>query len=117
MRYKLSILSVFVLGLGILSQRPALAATELDGTQWKMKEKKPLGLGKEDMLRFEGKKFTSMNSVDKGFNAVSYETNEEGDKTTWTARQQGAAGEPLSWQATAIGGKMSGEYTRRKGSE
>jgi hypothetical protein len=98
-----------VMALNLLSAI-ALAAGDLDGTQWKMHEGK-LPIGKADTLKFDAGKFTSTECIPYGFTSGPYESNKEGDKVTWSALQTNAKGEKMDWHGSLMANKMTGSYT------
>lgn len=104
---------LFVLGTGIifLLSPMALAASPLDGTQWRV-EITPKGAEIPhyiDRLGFKEGKFTSVIFERKGFLSSPYTlTDKKGGPIVWEVKQKSEAEGDLSWQGELKGDAMSG---------
>ena len=98
-----------------LSLGAAAQAADLDGTRWKAGERKLLG--GEDVLTFEGGRFSSAEWVPSGFNAGPYDARRDCNAVAWSALQQNAQGETLKWEGVRKGDRMEGStrYFRADG--
>ena len=94
-----------------------LYAGELDGTEWKLKEKGIRGVllfWRTDVLQFANNQFTSAECVPYGFKTTSYNSSKEGDKVTWNSLATNDKGEKMDWKGTKSGELMEGMFTWTK---
>jgi hypothetical protein len=94
-----------------------VSASDLDGTQWKIR---PEGLRgfllfwQTDTLKFYSGKFESVDCVPLGFMPGPYESKKAGNEIAWSATQTNDKGEKMQWQGSLSGGRLTGSYTWTK---